>query len=76
MVVRDRGVDYMASRKNLQENQTPVVPDITAEFRKKIPTAAYARLSVEKEDDDSIQTQLTMLKHYIEQTADLELTDI
>lgn len=61
------------SRKVLQkdiQNTAPVV--VSNENR--LATAAYARLSVEKEDD-SIHTQITLLKNYISERSDLELKD-
>lgn len=40
-----------------------------------IATGAYARLSVENETDDTLQTQITMLHSYITNHPELELTD-
>lgn len=53
--------------------QDPISVAVNTE--KRLATAAYARLSVEKEDDDSIHTQLTLLKNYIAEQSDLELND-
>ena len=42
------------SRKNLQTAEAIVLPEISESLDKKMATAAYARLSVEKEQDESI----------------------
>jgi len=62
------------SRKVLQKETQNYIPVATS-TEKKLATAAYARLSVEKEDDDSIHTQITLLKNYIGEHSDLELSD-
>ena len=62
------------SRKVLQKETQNYIPVATS-TEKKLATAAYARLSVEKEDDDSIHTQITLLKNYIDEHSDLELSD-
>lgn len=43
--------------------------------QEKIPTAAYVRLSVEKDGNESIQNQITLLHRYIEDSNELELTE-
>lgn len=62
------------SRKVLQKDRQNLIP-VAVDTEKKLATAAYARLSVEKEDDDSIHTQITLLKNYIAEQSDLELSD-
>ena len=62
------------SRKVLQKETQDFIP-VVVSTEKKLATAAYARLSVEKEDDDSIHTQITLLKKYISVQSDLELSD-
>lgn len=62
------------SRKVMQKETQGYIP-VAVSTEKKLATAAYARLSVEKEDDDSIHTQITLLKNYISEHADLELSD-
>ena len=62
------------SRKVLQKETQNYIP-VAVSTEKKLATAAYARLSVEKEDDDSIHTQITLLKNYIGEHSDLELSD-
>ena len=62
------------SRKVLQKETQNYIPAAVS-TEKKLATAAYARLSVEKEDDDSIHTQITLLKNYISEHSDLELSD-
>ena len=63
------------SRKNLQTAEAIVLPEISESLDKKMATAAYARLSVEKEQDESIQTQIVMLHNYIAEHPDMKLTD-
>ncbi len=53
--------------------EVPVLFKVPVENKK--PTAAYARLSVEKDTDDSIQTQIAMLHDYINSREDLVLVD-
>ena len=43
--------------------------------KERIKTAAYARLSVEKETDESIETQITMLYQYIAGHSEYDLID-
>ena len=62
------------SRKIMQKETQNYIP-VAVNTEKKLATAAYARLSVEKEDDDSIHTQITLLKNYIDEHSDLELSD-
>ena len=40
-----------------------------------LATGAYARLSVEKDDEGSIQTQITLIHNYIVEHPELRLTD-
>lgn len=64
------------SRRQTQQPQEVVSP--IAETYKAIPrikTAAYARLSVEKETDESIETQITMLYQYIADHDEFDLID-
>ena len=64
------------SRRQTQQTQEVVCP--IAETYKTIPrikTAAYARLSVEKETDESIETQITMLYQYIADHDEFDLID-
>lgn len=58
----------------MQKETQNYIP-VAVSTEKKLATAAYARLSVEKEDDDSIHTQITLLKNYIAEQSDLELSD-
>ena len=46
-----------------------------ATAKERINTAAYARLSVEKETDESIETQITMLYQYIAGHSEYDLID-
>lgn len=43
--------------------------------QKQLATAAYARLSVEKENDESIQTQIELLHRYIQDHEEYKLVD-
>mgnify|MGYP000615226954 CR=1 FL=1 len=43
--------------------------------QKQLATAAYARLSVEKENDESIQTQIELLHQYIQDHEEYKLVD-
>ncbi|MDD3186170.1 MAG: recombinase family protein [Anaerostipes sp.] len=49
---------------------------IVSNKRASLATAAYVRLSVEKDTNDSIETQIAMLKQFIEVHKELELTDV
>ena len=62
------------SRKVSQKDTQNIAPVVVSN-ENRLATAAYARLSVEKEDDDSIHTQITLLKNYIAERSDLELKD-
>lgn len=62
------------SRKNQQILQ-PVIHQPEIPVPEKIPTALYARLSVEKETTESIQTQVVMISQYIKENPELELYD-
>ncbi|MCD8398810.1 MAG: recombinase family protein [Lachnospiraceae bacterium] len=63
-------------RKKIEEVKTEAVfiPEVSrdvAQFR----TAAYARLSVDKGDDEKIETQIELIHQYIEGHPDLTLAD-
>ena len=62
------------SRKNI-----PVSPAEQPALRlidqRKIKTALYARISVEREEKDPISTQIKMIEDFIRNSDDLELTD-
>lgn len=65
------------SRRQVQE-QPIAAPVQSAELYKAKPrlkTAAYARLSVEKEFDESIETQIAMLYQYISEHNEYDLID-
>ena len=64
------------SRRQAQEFESAVVEnDNLSPEKEKISAAAYARLSVEKETDESIETQIAMLKQYIaEHAAPMQIT--
>ena len=64
------------SRKRLNENEIESLHPIT-ERAERIRTAAYARISIDKEDTrDSIETQTVMIQQYIEDHPEFELTDV
>lgn len=62
------------SRRNnsIQPPKTPVKTENTSSV---LAAGAYARLSVEKDDEGSIQTQITLLHNYIADHAELCLAD-
>lgn len=65
------------SRRQVQE-QPVAAPVQSADLYKSKPrlkTAAYARLSVEKEFDESIETQIAMLYQYISEHSEYDLID-
>ena len=68
------GLKPRTTKFETQKETQGYIP-VAVSTEKKLATAAYARLSVEKEDDDSIHTQITLLKNYISEHADLELSD-
>lgn len=51
-----------------------VVPEVTRE-KTRVRTAAYARLSVDKGEDEKIETQVELLYQFIEGKPELELID-
>ena len=63
------------SRKNL--NAAPILeaPMPVQDIQETLSTAAYARLSVEKDDEGSIQTQIMLLHNYIAEHPELRLTE-
>ena len=70
----------MARKSRRAQNDTAVSTAVTAniQIKKKenlLRTAAYGRLSVENETDESLQTQMSMLYQYIDEHEDLQLED-
>lgn len=65
------------SRKIIQkENQSSaILTQSVAKATTLADTAAYVRLSVDKGEDESIQTQIQLLHQYIDSHRDLRLTD-
>ena len=59
---------------NVQSAVTVPAPVIAPD--KRMNTAAYVRLSVEQEDDDTIQNQAEYIKDYIQNHDELELTGV
>lgn len=63
-------------KKPLAENTAdPIAPIIIEETVQRMAAAAYARLSVEKEGDGSIQTQIELLHQFIADRPELRLAD-
>ena len=62
------------ARKSKRENvgKTSVKVETLA---KRMPTAAYVRMSSEKEGDSSIQNQISLINDYIKKSEDLVLTE-
>ncbi|MCD8337850.1 MAG: recombinase family protein [Lachnospiraceae bacterium] len=64
-------------RKKIEEVEfEPAIVPKPGQEAGRVGTAAYARLSAEKEDDDSIETQVEMLRQFIGQHPELELLDV
>lgn len=66
------------SRRIQQEATIVTSPRAEQQIKKKetlLRTAAYGRLSVEGETDESLHTQMAMLYHFIETHEDLQLKD-
>ena len=65
------------SRRQVQEQPIAVVKQTAETYKQKpqIKTAAYARLSVEKENGESIETQITMLYQYVAEHSEYDLVD-
>lgn len=63
------------SRKKMLVEKPEAVPFIIEETRQRMETAAYARLSVEKEGDGSIQTQIQLIHQFIAEKPELHLAD-
>jgi len=62
------------SRRNQNNEAKPASASVAADDR--IKTAAYVRLSVEQEDDDTIQNQAEYIKEFIRGREDLELVGV
>lgn len=70
----------MARKSRRAQNDTAVSTVVIANIQTKkkeklLRTAAYGRLSVENETDESLQTQMSMLYQYIDEHEDLQLED-
>ena len=63
------------SRKKVNAQISVTVPAANEEKPSTLATAAYARLSVEKLDEGSIQTQIAFLHNYIEERPELQLVE-
>ena len=65
------------SRRQVQEQPIAVVKQTAETYKQKpqIKTAAYARISVEKENGESIETQITMLYQYVAEHSEYDLVD-
>lgn len=64
------------SRRNETEAKAAVLPVVETVNENKIRTAAYARLSVEQEDDETIQNQADYIKAFINDHEELELAGV
>lgn len=70
----------MARKSRRAQNDTAVSTAVTANIQTKkkenlLRTAAYGRLSVENETDESLQTQMSMLYQFIDEHEDLQFED-
>jgi len=59
-----------------RKNKKILLPEKTKPLQNSINTGIYARLSVEQEEEDTIQTQIQFLKEYIDTKDELTLKDI
>lgn len=65
------------SRRNAQVvSESSAVLPVSLMPAQRLQTAAYARLSAEREDDTTIEMQVSMLKEFILKRDDLELTEV
>lgn len=65
------------SRKQKNVSMSAVDPlQLVSAEPDRIPTALYARLSVEQDDDDTIQNQIAYLTEYVNQHDELEIYNI
>ncbi len=62
------------SRKHQNENVEEAHP--LTEKADRIRTAAYARVSIDREDRDSIETQTIMVRQYVEDHPEFEIVDV
>ncbi len=70
----------MARKSRRAQNETAVSTAVIANIQAKkkenlLRTAAYGRLSVENETDESLQTQMSMLYQFIDEHEDLQFED-
>ena len=70
----------MARKSRRAQNDTAVSTAVVANIQTKkkenlLRTAAYGRLSVENETDESLQTQMSMLYQFIDEHEDLQFED-
>ncbi len=70
----------MARKSRRAQNDTVVSTAVIANIQTKkkenlLRTAAYGRLSVENETDESLQTQMSMLYQFIDEHEDLQFED-
>ena len=70
----------MARKSRRAQNDTTVSTAVVANIQTKkkenlLRTAAYGRLSVENETDESLQTQMSMLYQFIDEHEDLQFED-
>ena len=70
----------MARKSRRAQNDTAVSTAVIANMQTKkkenlLRTAAYGRLSVENETDESLQTQMSMLYQFIDEHEDLQFED-
>ena len=64
------------SRRNnniIEKKQEMMTPEIITEPQ--LETGVYARLSVEKDNEETIQTQIEMLHQYVEEHGEYHLVD-
>lgn len=63
------------SRKNKEEIEIrEIIPELIKE--RKIRVGGYVRLSSDQNDSDSIETQMLMIKQYVQEHPEMEIEDI
>lgn len=74
----DGGTDMARKSRKIDKPLDTLVENNSIVLNKcsSLATAAYVRLSVEKDTDDSIETQIAMLKQFIEEHKELELANV
>ena len=78
MNFKKNGWTTKMARKSRRTNHTPIQEDVIlpVQSERKIQTALYARLSHESPETDSVETQIMMMRQYLQENPELEEYDI